>query len=91
MIRWDEKYPVHDLGNGKVRAVGMGMAMQGSGISGMDVGSATLKVNDEGFYSLVIGADVYKRQVQAVSSRKQTSCSGFPTAESPATASTISL
>ena len=56
MIRWDEKYPVHDLGNGKVRAVGMGMAMQGSGISGMDVGSATLKVNDEGFYSLVIGA-----------------------------------
>ena len=56
MIRWDEKYPIHDLGNGKVRAVGMGMAMQGSGISGMDVGSATLKVNDEGFYSLVIGA-----------------------------------
>ena len=56
MIRWDEKYPVHYLGNGKVRAVGMGMAMQGSGISGMDVGSATLKVNDEGFYSLVIGA-----------------------------------
>ena len=56
MIRWDEKYPAHDLGNGKVRAVGMGMAMQGSGISGMDVGSATLKVNDEGFYSLIIGA-----------------------------------
>ena len=56
MIDWDHKYPVRDLGNGKVRAVGMGMAMQGSGISGMDVGSATLKVNDEGFYSLIIGA-----------------------------------
>mgnify|MGYP000341017204 CR=1 FL=1 len=28
----------------------------GSGISGMDVGSATLKVNDDGFYSLIIGA-----------------------------------
>ena len=56
MIRWDEKYPVHDLGNGKVRAVGMGMAMQGSGISGLAVGSATLQVNDEGFYSLVLGA-----------------------------------
>ena len=55
-IGWDEKYPVRDMGNGKVRAVGMGMAMQGSGISGMDVGSATLKVNDEGFYSLIIGA-----------------------------------
>ena len=38
------------MGNGKVRAVGMGMAMQGSGISGMDVGSATLKLNDDGFY-----------------------------------------
>ena len=25
-------------------------------ISGMDVGSATLKVNDDGFYSLIIGA-----------------------------------
>ena len=39
-----------------VRAVGMGMAMQGSGISGMDVGSATLKLNDDGFYTLIIGA-----------------------------------
>ena len=53
---WDEKYPCRDMGNGKVRAVGMGMAMQGSGISGMDVGSATLKLNDDGFYSLIIGA-----------------------------------
>ena len=56
MIGWDEKYPRKDLGNGKVRAVGMGMAMQGSGISGMDVGSATLKLNEGGFYSLIIGA-----------------------------------
>ena len=56
MIDWEHKYPAHDLGNGKVRAVGMGMAMQGSGISGMDVGSATLKLNDDGFYSLIIGA-----------------------------------
>ncbi len=30
MIGWDNKYPVRDMGNGKVRAVGMGMAMQGS-------------------------------------------------------------
>ena len=55
-IGWDEKYPVRDMGNGKVRAVGMGMAMQGSGISGMDVGSASLKINDDGFYTLSIGA-----------------------------------
>ena len=56
MIGWDEKYPVRDMGNGKVRAVGMGMAMQGSGITSVDVGSATLKINDDGFYTLSIGA-----------------------------------
>ena len=56
MIGWDEKYPCRDMGNGKVRAVGMGLAMQGSCISGVDVGSASLKMNDEGFYTLRIGA-----------------------------------
>lgn len=56
MIDWDNKYPCQVMGNGKIRAVGMGMAMQGSGITSMDVGSATLKVNDEGFYTLLIGA-----------------------------------
>ena len=53
---WDHKYPVREIGNGKVRAVGMGMAMQGSGIDHVDVGSATLKINDDGFYTLSIGA-----------------------------------
>ncbi len=56
MSRWEEKYPVRDMGNGKVRSVGIGMSMQGSSISFVDVGSATLKVNDEGFYTLIIGA-----------------------------------
>lgn len=56
MIRWDEKYPCRDMGGGKVRGVGIGLAMQGSGISGVDVGSAALKMNDEGFYTLRIGA-----------------------------------
>ena len=55
-IGWDEKYPVRDMGNGKVRAVGMGLAMQGSGITSVDVGSASLKINDDGFYTLSIGA-----------------------------------
>ena len=55
-IGWDEKYPVRDMGNGKVRAVGMGMAMQGSGITSVDVGSTSLKINDDGFYTLSIGA-----------------------------------
>lgn len=56
MINWDEKYPCKDMGNGKVRSVGMGMAMQGSGISGVDVGSATLQLAETGFYTLTIGA-----------------------------------
>ena len=56
MIDWDNKYPVRDMGNGKVRAVGMGMAMQGSGITNVDVGSASLTLNDFGFYTLRIAA-----------------------------------
>ncbi len=56
MIGWDEKYPRRDMGNGKVRAVGMAMAMQGSAISGVDVASVSIKVNDDGFYSMTIGA-----------------------------------
>ena len=56
MIKWDEKYPYKDMGNGKVRSVGVAMAMQGSGISGVDVGSATIKVDDDGLYTLMIGS-----------------------------------
>ena len=56
MIGWNDKYPYRDMGNGKVRGVGVAMAMQGSGISNVDTGSVTLKMNDDGFYSLMIGA-----------------------------------
>lgn len=56
MIGWDEKYPSRDMGNGKVRGVGVAMAMQGSGISGVDTASVAVKLNDDGFYSLLIGA-----------------------------------
>ena len=56
MINWDEKYPYKDMGNGKVRSVGVAMAMQGSGISNVDVGSATIKVDDDGLYTLLIGS-----------------------------------
>ncbi|MBR5123817.1 MAG: molybdopterin-dependent oxidoreductase [Clostridia bacterium] len=53
---WEEKYPVRDMGNGKVRAAGVAMAMQGSGISNVDVGSATVKLGEDGTYNLIIGA-----------------------------------
>ena len=56
MIKWDEKFPMRMVSENKARYVGMGMAMQGSGISGVDVGSATIKLNDEGFYVLSNGA-----------------------------------
>lgn len=56
MIGWEEKYPARRMENGRIRSVGMGMAMQGSGIAGVDVGSAALKLNEEGFYTLTIGA-----------------------------------
>ena len=56
MIGWDEKYPAVDCGNGKVRGVGVAMAMQGSGISAIDTASVSIKVNDDGFYTLMIGA-----------------------------------
>ncbi len=56
MFHWEEKYPVRDMGNGKVRTAGVAMAMQGSGISNVDVGSATVKLSEDGTYNLLIGA-----------------------------------
>ena len=56
MFGWKEKFPVRDMGNGKVRAAGIAMSMQGSGISGIDVGSVTVKLNDDGGYMLLIAA-----------------------------------
>ena len=55
-MNWTEKYPCKDMGNGKIRSVGVGMAMQGSSISNCDIGGATIKLNDDGFYVLTIGA-----------------------------------
>ena len=56
MFDWENKYPVRDMGNGKVRAAGVAMAMQGSCIENIDVGSATMKLDDDGTYHLIIGA-----------------------------------
>lgn len=56
MIDWKKKYPYYDISESKRRSVGLAMAMQGSGISSVDVGSVEIKVNDDGFYTLMIGA-----------------------------------
>ncbi len=56
MFNWAEKSKVRDMGDGKVRSAGVALAMQGSGISGVDVGSATIKLSENGGYELLIGA-----------------------------------
>ena len=56
MFDWEHRYPVRDMGNGKIRAAGVAMAMQGSCISSVDVGSATVKLSEDGTYNLIIGA-----------------------------------
>ena len=55
MMDWDSKYPCRDMGNGKVRGVGVAMAMQGSSIAGVDVGGADIKLNEDGSYTLALG------------------------------------
>ncbi len=56
MFHWEERSQVRDMGNGKVRTAGVAMAMQGSCISNVDVGSATIKLSEDGTYNLIIGA-----------------------------------
>ncbi|MBR2894270.1 MAG: molybdopterin-dependent oxidoreductase, partial [Oscillospiraceae bacterium] len=56
MFDWEKRYPVRDMGNGKVRCAGVAMGMQGSCISNVDVGSATVKLSEDGTYNLIIGA-----------------------------------
>ena len=56
MIGWNEKYPARTLPNGHVRAVGMALAMQGSGISSVDTGAVAIRLGDDGIYNMSIGA-----------------------------------
>lgn len=56
LIDWQSKYPKQVLSEAKVKAVGMAIAMQGSGIPYIDMGAATIKLNDDGFYNLMVGA-----------------------------------
>jgi CO/xanthine dehydrogenase Mo-binding subunit len=55
-IDWDRKYPKIDVDENTVRSVGLAIAMQGSGIPFIDMGSAIIKLNDDGFFNLLVGA-----------------------------------
>lgn len=56
MSGWDQKYPLVRVNDHIVRTMGIGIAMQGSAISGVDVGGATIKLEEGGFYTLLLGS-----------------------------------
>lgn len=56
LIGWDPEKLSWEVAPGKIRAKGMAIAMQGSGIPLVDMGSATLELQDGGCFKLRIGA-----------------------------------
>ncbi len=56
LIDWKNNWPRKVVGENKVRGYGMAIAMQGSGIPFMDMGSASIKLNDGGSYMVTVGA-----------------------------------
>jgi putative selenate reductase molybdopterin-binding subunit len=60
-IKWDEKYPNKDwkLVPGKPylrKGIGVATVMQGTAIPYLDMGAASIKINDDGSFNLLIGA-----------------------------------
>lgn len=59
MADWKERYPswkvTGDDGVTRVHSLGLSLAMQGSAINNVDVGSATLKLEEGGSYTLLLG------------------------------------
>ena len=56
LINWDSKFPRKEISPTKIRGVGMSIAMQGSGIPGIDTASATIRLDDGGTFTLLTGA-----------------------------------
>ncbi|MDI9366920.1 MAG: molybdopterin-dependent oxidoreductase [Thermotogota bacterium] len=55
-IDWDSKRGKKTKNGTKVRGVGCALAMQGSGIPKIDMGAATIKMNEDGSFNLLVGA-----------------------------------
>ncbi|MBN2469960.1 MAG: molybdopterin-dependent oxidoreductase, partial [Anaerolineae bacterium] len=54
-MQWDQKRS--QPGDGPVkRGMGIAIAMHGSGIAGLDMGAASIKINDDGSFNLMVGA-----------------------------------
>ena len=56
LINWKQNWPRKVINDHVVRGYGMAIAMQGSGIPFMDMGSASIKLNDDGSYMVTVGA-----------------------------------
>jgi len=55
-IGWDDKRALRHRQGSWVHGVGMSIHMQGSGIPLIDMAAATIKMNDDGSFNLLIGA-----------------------------------
>ncbi len=55
LFNWEERRTPRIMENGRVRAAGMAVTMQGSGIGGIDTATATIKLGDDGNYVLFTG------------------------------------
>ena len=55
-IGWSEKRGKVARRGNKVRGIGCAIAMQGSGIAKIDMGAATIKMNEDGSFNLLLGA-----------------------------------
>lgn len=56
LIGWDSVYPRVRLDETRVRAVGCAVTMQGSSIPDIDTAAVDIRLQDDGFYTLAIGA-----------------------------------
>jgi putative selenate reductase molybdopterin-binding subunit len=58
-IDWDSKYgnkSWHETQNVKRKGIGVAMVMQGTAIPYLDMGGASIKMNDDGSFNLLVGA-----------------------------------
>ncbi|MGL4787185.1 MAG: xanthine dehydrogenase family protein molybdopterin-binding subunit, partial [Cetobacterium sp.] len=54
-FNWAEKSIPREVAPNKIRAAGMAVTMQGSGIGGIDTAAATIKLGDRGDFNLMVG------------------------------------
>ncbi len=56
LIGWEDWYPARRIDDHTIRAAGMGIAMHGSGIGGLDRVNATVSLNYDGSFTLFVGS-----------------------------------